>query len=122
MNRAMRRSRFGRRLSARGQPVSCAAHSSTTLRLTRFGYFGSTASVCRSQLRTVLRDKPVRLVQNRDHKLFREPALLHDFLSPLEAILSSFNWSENRPAGHNLERDSVIEMASIGANKQPLAA
>ncbi|WP_208453713.1 hypothetical protein, partial [Burkholderia gladioli] len=28
-----------------------------------------------------------------------EPALLHDFLSPLEAILSSFNWSENHRAG-----------------------
>ncbi|WP_208452517.1 hypothetical protein, partial [Burkholderia gladioli] len=34
--------------------------------------------------------------------LFRKPALLHDFLSPLEAILSSFNWSENHRAGQTL--------------------
>ncbi|PRE79886.1 aminoacyl-tRNA synthetase, partial [Burkholderia gladioli] len=27
--------------------------------------------------------------------------LLHDFLSPLEAILSSFNWSENHRAGQS---------------------
>ncbi|WP_162631680.1 hypothetical protein [Burkholderia sp. JP2-270] len=41
--------------------ISGAAHSSTTLGLTRFGYFGSTASVCLSQLRTVFRvqlDRP----------------------------------------------------------------
>ncbi|BCQ52323.1 hypothetical protein BLKGLAD_13850 [Burkholderia gladioli pv. gladioli] len=43
----------------------------------------------------------VRLAQDRDHLLFRKPALLHDFLSPLEAILSSFNWSENHRAGHH---------------------
>ncbi|RQU24901.1 aminoacyl-tRNA synthetase, partial [Burkholderia cenocepacia] len=33
--------------------------------------------------------------------------LLHDFLSPLEAILSSFNWSENSRAGqYGFERGS----------------
>ncbi|WP_208453164.1 hypothetical protein, partial [Burkholderia gladioli] len=41
--------------------------------------------------------------------LFREPALLHDFLSPLEAILSSFNWSENHRAGHRLVLSQLLE-------------
>ncbi|WP_208455101.1 hypothetical protein, partial [Burkholderia gladioli] len=53
----------------------------------------------------------VRLAQDRDHLLFREPALLHDFLSPLEAILSSFNWSENHRAGQY--RPLIVGAASV---------
>lgn len=41
----------------------------------------------------------VHLAQDRDHLLFRQPAILHDFLSSLEAVFSSFNWSENHLAG-----------------------
>ncbi|MFY4696349.1 integrase core domain-containing protein [Burkholderia glumae] len=51
----------------------------------------------------------VRLAQDRDHLLFRKPALLHDFLSPLEAILSSFNWSENHRAGHERFHKTILQ-------------
>ncbi|WP_244120010.1 glycoside hydrolase family protein, partial [Burkholderia gladioli] len=45
-----------------------------------------------------------------------EPALLHDFLSPLEAILSSFNWSENHRAGQS----TLLRM--LNASARPAAA
>ncbi len=53
----------------------------------------------RLRLGDLLDQRPGRLAQDRDHVLFRKPALLHDFLSPWEAIPSSFNWPENRKAG-----------------------
>ncbi|MGF6875145.1 hypothetical protein OKW35_004617 [Paraburkholderia sp. MM5477-R1] len=37
-------------------------------------------------------------------------------------VASHRNWTPVGAVTLNLERDSVVEMASIGANKQPLAA
>ncbi|CAI10690.1 hypothetical protein, INTERPRO suggestion: probable Aminoacyl-tRNA synthetase, class I (plasmid) [Aromatoleum aromaticum EbN1] len=41
----------------------------------------------------------IRFAQDRHRLGFRESALSHDFLFLLEAILSSFTWSENPLAG-----------------------
>ncbi len=63
-----------------------------------------------------LRDRRfIRLAHDRDHLLFRESTLLHDFLSLLEVILSSFNWAENSRASHmrNLARNSARTYALL---------
>lgn len=48
-----------------------------------------------------LRDRRlVGLAENLDHLVFGESGLAHEAPRRSGAILSTFNWSENRPAGH----------------------
>nr|WP_257443243.1 hypothetical protein [Burkholderia glumae] len=70
-----------------------------TLGLTRFGYFGSTASVCRSQRRTVFRDRPVRRAISRSGTFSRKyirlilanmPTVI-TFVSPAQRLSRAFN-------------------------------